>query len=375
MDLSFLLQRTVLRRVGLAALACTLLGVGYALLAPRWYRSLVTVAPARAQRSGLSSLLGGMASVDLGALANGFESAMGGSADAARIAAVLQSVSVSDAVVQKFGLLARYDVKYPEQAREELWRHCELKTLPKPNLVQLSCEDTDPRYVQEMLSFFASYGNEVFRRVNASSASEEVRFLEKRLTELRREADLAAGRMRDFQEQHHIVDLDTQARAVVSTLAALHGESVGKQLELDLGRRYSAPDEPGIRQLESQVSVIGQRMRELEEPASARPGAKASSRDDLFPAALAVPKLRAEYEQLFRDRRVAEASLLFALERLEGARASEAREVSTFQVLDPPVVPSRHARPRRLLVVLGAALLGLLGAAAVEAWRARRRAT
>jgi hypothetical protein len=61
----------------------------------------------------------------------------------------------------------------------------------------------------------------------------------------------------------------------------------------------------------------------------------------MFPAALQVPKLRAEFEKLYSDRRVAEATLVFALERLEGARASEARNVSTFLVLDPLPFPPR----------------------------------
>lgn len=89
----------------------------------------------------------------------------------------------------------------------------------------------------------------------------------------------------------------------------------------------------------------------------------------MFPGTLEVPALRAEYEKLYRDRRVAEATLIFALDRLEGARASEARDVSTFQVLDPPTVPTRKSRPRTSLAVLLGAAVGLLAALAWEGWR------
>jgi uncharacterized protein involved in exopolysaccharide biosynthesis len=71
---------------------------------------------------------------------------------------------------------------------------------------------------------------------------------------------------------------------------------------------------------------------------------------------------------------VAEASLLFALERLEGAKANEARDVSTFLVLDPPTLPTRKARPKLLQSVAGAAALGFALAIAIEAWRSRRAA-
>jgi LPS O-antigen subunit length determinant protein (WzzB/FepE family) len=89
----------------------------------------------------------------------------------------------------------------------------------------------------------------------------------------------------------------------------------------------------------------------------------------MFPAALAVPKLRAEFETLYRDRKVAEATLVFALERLEAAAANEARDVSTFVVLDFPTVPTRKSRPKRLLILLLSTVLAVLGAVSWEWWR------
>ena len=95
----------------------------------------------------------------------------------------------------------------------------------------------------------------------------------------------------------------------------------------------------------------------------------------MFPAALTVPKLRAEYETLFRDRKVSEATLIFTLERLESAKADQARETSTFLVLDPPALPSRHSRPKRTLTVLGALILGAAAGSGWEWLRAARRDT
>ncbi|WP_242360372.1 hypothetical protein [Anaeromyxobacter sp. SG17] len=286
----------------------------------------------------------------------------------------MQSIEVSDAVIDKFDLRSRYRQKFQEKTRAALWRHCDVETLPKPNLVQLSCEDKDPRFVQAMLAYFAEYANRVFRRVSVSSASEEVRFLEKRVAELRQQSDDAASRMREFQEQYKIVDLDTQARAVVSALAALNSQRITKQLELDYARTFSAGDETTTRQLESQLWVMRENLRELEEPSPAAPAQTdkrsnrrgTGSRNGLFPAALEVPKLRAEFEKLYRDRKVAEVTLVYALERLEGAKANEARDVSTFLVLDPPALPTLHARPKRLQTLIGVALLGFLAAMSFE---------
>jgi uncharacterized protein involved in exopolysaccharide biosynthesis len=371
-DTSFMRGRAVQKRIAAVTFACALGSGLYAFLLPKWYSSSVTVLPAKPQSGGsgaLSNLLGSG-----GGLAPGlFDGSLFG-ADAARIEAVLQSVAVTDAVIDRFDLRTRYDKKYQESTREELWRHCSTRTLPKPNLVELTCEDKDPKFVQQMLAYFAEYGNQVFRRVSVSSASEEVRFLEGRVEELRKEADVLADRMRAFQEEHKIVDLDTQAKAVVSSIATLNAQRISKQLELEYARTYSSGSEPMAKQLESQLSVVGRKLRDLEEPApgsgSAAPQGPASSGRGMFPAALEVPKLRAEFDSLLRDRKVAEATLIYALERLEGARASAARDVSTFLVLDPPPLPTRKSRPKRVLIVGMFTLLGLVAAITYEAWRA-----
>ncbi len=361
-DLPFLQPRPVQRRVAAVTLAFIVAGVLYALLAPRWYRSMVTVVPNKPQQGGG---IAGMLS-QIGGIAGGLD--LGVTAEAPRIAAVLQSDAVSDAVIEKFGLRERYEEKYQETTRDELWRHCDVKTLTKPGLVQLSCEDKDPRFAQQMLEYFAEYGNQVFRRVSVSSAGEEVRYLEKRVAELRQQALDTATRMREFQERHGIVDIESQSKAVVSAMAALNSERISKQMELDLARSFSSPEEATSQQIESELSVIERKLRQLERSRVPAAGDK-RKRADLFPAALDVPKLRSEFETLYRDRKVAEATLVFALDRLEGAKANEARDVSTFQVLDPPALPTKKSRPKGAMVVLSMTLLGLAVSIGWEWWR------
>src|SRR6267143_940160 len=133
LDLSILITRSALKRILSITVIGAIVGGGYALLAPKWYRSVLTVVPAKSQKPGISSMVG----TELAALAVGFDSSTGAAPDVQRIAAVLQSVAVTDAVIQKFELSTRYRQKYQESTREALWAHCEVKALPKPGLVQL----------------------------------------------------------------------------------------------------------------------------------------------------------------------------------------------------------------------------------------------
>jgi capsule polysaccharide export protein KpsE/RkpR len=358
-DLSFLRSRTSRRRMAAVWAGFVVLGLAYALLAPKWYVTSLAVVPARPSKAGsISSILGG----ELGGLAAGLDSGSGSTADPQRIAVVLQSNVVADAVIEKFSLKARYGVDYVEDARDTLWRHCAVKPMPKPSVVQVTCEDRDPAFARELLTYLVHRGNEVFRSVSVSSASEEARFLEARVAQLRAQADSSSDNMRAFQETHGIIDLDTQARSVVSALAGLQGQRINKQLELEYAQTFSSGDESSIRALEMQLALVTAKVRSLEDVTAAptRSAGQKADRPGVFPKALEVPQLRAEFEKLYRDRRVAEASLVVTLERLENARANEARDVSTFLVMDPASLPTKRDRPKRTLIVVLSAMAGLL---------------
>ncbi len=374
-DLSSLRDRRTQRRILVVTLAGALLGGAYGLLAPKWFRAAVTLVPSRPPRSsGFSSLLGS----DLGGLAASLDTA--GGADVQRIAAVLQSNAVTDAVIKRHDLRKRYDQSTQEGAREAVWDHCGVGVAPKPALVTMSCEDKDPEFVKVLLDSFAEHANQVFGTVGNGSAGEEVRFLERHVAVLRDQADEAALRVREFQEKHQLVDIESQSRALVSSAAELHRQRIEKQAELEYAREFSSEDEPTVRQLRSQKEAVERALRGVEDSVpshrEAGPGATSGAsgvRPGMFPPALKVPRLRAEFEKLYRDRKVAETSLVFALERLESARAALAREASTFQVLDPATVPTRKSRPRGTLVVVQLASLCFFGATAFELFRANRK--
>ncbi|HYR49303.1 MAG TPA: hypothetical protein VES90_03885, partial [Candidatus Eisenbacteria bacterium] len=131
----------------------------YVLVAPNWYSSTLTVVPATPSRGpGLGAQLAGSLGAEL-------PIDLGNNADVERIAAVLESTSVTDAVIEKFNLRDRYRDRFIEHARKDLWSHCSTRIDRRAKLVALTCEDKDPKFVKSMLEFFGEYGNQVFRRV------------------------------------------------------------------------------------------------------------------------------------------------------------------------------------------------------------------
>lgn len=340
-----------------------LLGVGasiaYLALAPRWYAATLTVVPSqRSQDSAAMSLAA--------KLPGGLDTL---STDVQRIHAVLTSNSVADEVIAKFGLKDRYETEHLEKARGALWSHCSTSVDRRSGVVALTCEDEDPELAKQLAGYFGEIGNRVFGRVSASSAREERKFLETQVAKARTDVDAASRKLREFQEKHKVVDLPEQSKAVISAMASIKGELLSKQLELSYLSSFSARTESGVVQLQQQIGIMERKLAQLEranraEPQAPAQGSGAGKPADFFPGAMNVPELRFELEQLMREQKIQETVFFLMTQRFEMSKIDEARDTSTFQILDYPTLPSYPTRPARKRTLLLGALGGLALAAA-----------
>jgi capsule polysaccharide export protein KpsE/RkpR len=358
------------RRVLLMTAVGAAAGLLYFAIAPRWFRSAATVVPstpakpAGGMQTALAALGSGVA--DLGA-----DLGVGG--DVERIAAVLQSRSVTDGVIAKHELQKRYRRSYIELARKDVWAHCDVSIERKARMVSIGCEDEDPQFAKSMVETFVDLGKQAIRRVGTSAETEEVRFLIKRTAEAEREADEAAQELRQFEERNKIIDIESQSKAIVGSLATLRSQRISKELELSYSRSFSSREEATTAQLEQQLSILSSKYRSLDDlpaasevaPRKTSPGAA-----ELFPPAMSLPRLEYELAQLIRERKIRETNLIALRHRLEMARVNEARDTSAFQVLDAPALPTYKHRPRGSVAMAVGLLLGALVGAA-WAWGPR----
>jgi tyrosine-protein kinase Etk/Wzc len=344
------------------------IGIAYSMLAPEWFSATLTVVPSQrsqdAAAAQLASRLPGLDSMPT---------------DVQRIQAVLTSNSVADEVIDKFSLTERYDVGHREQARAVLWQHCATAVNRKSGVVSLSCEDQDPKTAMAITKYFGEVGNRVFGRVSASSAREERKFLEVQVVKARQDVDEASKKLREFQEQHKLVDLPEQSKAVISAMASIQGNLISKQLELSYLKGFSSANEASVLQLRQQIDIMQAKLSQLEatqqDAQKVGTGSAGSGSQSFFPGAMRVPELRFELEQLIREQKIKETLFFLMTQRYEVAKVDEARDTSTFQILDNPTLPTLRARPQRRKIVMMAVLASLAAAAIwilVPVWWRRR---
>lgn len=332
----------------------------YAFLAPEWYTATLTVVPS--QRS-VETAAASLAAKLPGALDLV-------STDIQRIQGVLNSTSVADEVIDKFHLQERYGERYREHTRRDLSEHCGATVDRKSGFVSLTCEDKVPEQAKAMAEYFGEVGNRAFGRVMTSSAHEERRFLEAQMVKARHDVDESSRKLREFQEAHKIIDLPEQSKAVISAMASIEGSLISKQIELSYVSSFSARTEASVLQLEKQIAIMESKLEQLEDAqhsvvAAGSGSSMAAGSASFFPGAMNVPELRFELEQLLREQKIQETVFLLMTQRYELAKVDEARDTSTFQILDHPTLPTYRSRPRRMTIVVYG---GAAGFALACAW-------
>jgi capsule polysaccharide export protein KpsE/RkpR len=339
---------TVFAMLGFAAAAM------YALTMAEWFEARLSVVPTGPSReSAALALAARLPGLDVG------------STDNKRIEAVLDSQSVADAVIGKFKLQERYGYAHIEDARAALAKHCATSLDKKSGVVGLVCEDTDPAIARDMTGYFGEVGNQVFGRVSTSSARAEAQFLSAQVGSGRKDVDNASRALREFQEQHQVIDLPEQAKAVISAMASMKGELISKQLELSYVSGFAGRGESSVVQLQQKIALLERKLDQLTAADHAGAGSGAGSSGDFFPGAMNVPGLRFELEQLMRDQKIKETVFSLLTQRYELAKVDAARDTPSFQILDHPTLPTLRSRPtRRKVAVFG----GFAGALLRLAW-------
>jgi hypothetical protein len=347
------------RRSLLAAFAAfgTLAGLLYFVYVPPRFEAHVTIVPT--QHSATPVGAGSDAAsrlMELGVLSGG------PAVTAARIAAVVQSQSVSDEVIAKLSLMKHFGVAHIEQARIALWSACSATVDRRAELVRVICEDEDSRMARDIAGQLSARGRDAFARISMSHTSEERAFLEKQVAEARKLADDAAQQLGQFQHSHSIVDFPEQAKAVVATIGSLEGQRISKQLQLGYVTAFASAHEANATQLQSEIHSIDHQLQDL----------LAGAHDGLFPAAVELPTVGYELAQLLREQKLRETVYMALTERLELVRADEIRDAAVFQLLDDAVLPTYRSWPRVEIVPVGGLaglFLGLLFVLAPAWWR------
>jgi uncharacterized protein involved in exopolysaccharide biosynthesis len=315
--------------------AATLLAAGISLVLPNWYRAKSTLLPPTDSGQSGFGLLAGM--IQSSALNNlGFTTT---STPSDVFAEILKSRLLSEAAINRFGLMKIYRCKGMDRTVKEFQHHLSVG-VNAAGLLDVKFEDREAQRAADVTNFLVSELDRFNVETYKTRGKRLRQFLQGRVGEVQQQLATAEERLLVYEREHHIVSS--------SETDAVHGVSdiLSQKFNLETQRAYvssyTSAGNTELTNIDRQLTALNSEIGKL-------------------------PEVKMDGARLALDVEVQRKLMLLMTAQFEDARMQELRDTPTVTILDTATVPQLKVRPARSLIVLGAAFAALLGCAAWSA--------
>ena len=273
---------------------------------------------------------------------------------------ILHSRTVEDDLVNKFNLKKLYWDRRMEDARDDLEKHTDVTTDRKTGIISIRVSDSSPQRAAAMAGEYVSELNRVVIQLNTTAAHRERVFLEDRLTQVKQDLETAEEDFSQFAGKKTALDIPAQGRAMIEVSAALEGQYIVAQTELEGLRQIYADGNIRVRAAQARVAELQQQLKNqvVGKPREATPADAAGA--SLYPSVRELPALGVAYADLYRNTRVQELVFQMLTQQYEMAKVQEAKETPSVRMLDPPDVPEKRSFPPRVLIIVVGTMLAIV---------------
>jgi capsule polysaccharide export protein KpsE/RkpR len=342
------------RRFCLRLLLTALVGaIVVSLLLPPTYESNAVLIPSEPPTIGAMAKMGSLGNI--ASLAAGGGELLGMRAPEGRFVAILQSRTVADRLIDRFGLMKLYRASLRETARQILATRTFIVADRKTGLIVVTVQDCDRYRAAQIVEGYVAELDRLSSELNTGAAHRERLFLEERVAVIKEQMDAAAAKLANFSSTHGVMAVDEQAKTMMESAARLQGQITALEAQRQGLEQIYNPNNVRVRQIGAQIAALKQQQRKMR----GSPAAPENS-TELMPSFAALPTLGATYLNLWRENKILNAVFEVLTQQLELSRVEEAKELPTVRVLDRPNVAEMRVRPRRKMIVLVSCLLSLI---------------
>lgn len=342
------------RRKGLivgVTVSFAVIAICISLVLPISYKATAVILPPQQSGSLSSALLSQMG--NLGSLASAAGGGLGLKNPTDLYVSMLQSRSVEDAMVQRFGLFARYKAKNPTDARKKFEGIREVKANTKDGLIQISIEEKDPKLAAEMANAYIEEYQKFSSTMAITEASQRRFFFQKQLEQAKDNLANAEEDLKRTEQKTGLIQLDSQARALIESSASLRAQVAAKEVQIQGMRSYATDQNSELHVAEQELAGLRAQLAKLGGSES-----ESSAQQDLIIPKGQVTEAGLSYIRKLRDVKYNETIFEILARQFEMAKLDEAKQGALIQVVDRAVPPDQKSSPKRTLIVLVSSSVG-----------------
>jgi uncharacterized protein involved in exopolysaccharide biosynthesis len=320
-------------------LGVALLVLGLSFLIPPKFAATTQIMLPQQQQSGAAALLG-----SLGGLGGGLGGAAGAIAGLKNPAdqwiGLLKSRTVQDGMVARFHLRERYVATYQFQARQTLEGLTQIKS-GKDGLISISVEDTDPATATAMADAYIDELQKLSKTLAVTEAAQRRLFFETQLKEAKEQLIQAEVALRQSGVSESV--LKTSPDAAVAVLAQIKAQVAAAEVKVAVLRGQFTADSAELKQAQLELASVRAQLTKAEQndPKSAQGSGS-------------------EYVTRYREFKYQETLFELLARQFEMAKADEAKDGATIQVVDKATLPEWKSSPKRGMMTVLAGVLSLI---------------
>ena len=319
----------------------------YCLLWPKQYTALTAILPPQQGSSTGAALMAQLGSLGSAAsLAGGSLGVLKNPNDLQ--VALMKSRTVEDAMVDRFHLMDLYHTKRRSDARKKFESHLAIDNGAKDGLITIAVTDRDPQRAEQMANGYVEEFKRATSHLAVSEASQRRLFFEQQLTEAKENLANAEEALKKTEQATGVIQLDSQARAVIASVAQLRAQIAAKEVQIEGERSFATAENPDLRMAEQELAGLKLQLEKT----------GASSEEMLIPRGN-LQQSGLEYVRKLRDVKYYETIFDLLARQYEVAKVDEARQGALVQVVDRAVVPDRKSWPKSSIILPAAAIFGV----------------
>jgi tyrosine-protein kinase Etk/Wzc len=287
----------------------------------------------------------------MGGLANLASSAVGIKNQNDMYIGILKSRTVFDKIIDRFGLMKLYEVKYREDARKTL-AGAVTTTSGKDSMIVVAVEDRDPRRAADMANAFVEEMIGVSKGLAITEAAQRKLFFEEQLKDVRLALARAEEGIKGYQEKTGALKIDDQARAVIQGIGSLRAQIAAREVQYKVAQTYATSQNPDLQRIEEELRGLKTELNKLEQKGG-------NGHDPLMPTGR-MPSVGMEYMRKLRDVKYNEILYELLAKQYELAKLDEARDAIVIQIIDKAVQPERKVKPKKAVIVALSTVTGFM---------------
>jgi uncharacterized protein involved in exopolysaccharide biosynthesis len=274
---------------------------------------------------------------------------------------ILTTRTVQNQVIEQCDLRRVYGVSRMGDARFILSGRTGLSVDRKSQMITIAVTDHNPKLAAAIADAYIAELNRLVAELSTSSARRERIFLEGRLKEVSQDLEAAEKEFSQFSSKNTAVDIKEQGKAMVDAAAALQGQYIAAQSELEGLKQIYTDNNVRVRSVRARIAELKRQLEKL--GGKGEDGSETSGKpaDYLYPSIRKLPLLGVTYADLYRRTRVQEAVYEVLTREYELAKVQEAKEIPIVKVVDPADIPEKKNFPPRLLIGISTMCLAFIG--------------